>query len=158
MGYGSSPLHAASYYNHPLVVAELLKAGARSDIKNKFGMTAVEEYATDEIRELFFGMHLQTQDKQKTQYWNGYWTQNSKKGEMEISLVWDGSELRGNGKDEVGTFSLRGALLPDNSISFIKQYPSHQVLYKGQFYQTSMSGTWTIPDYDTGSFYLSRIS
>jgi ankyrin repeat protein len=53
MDCGSTPLHAASYYNRPEVVVELLQAGARFDIKNKFNLTAYEEAATEYIRNLF---------------------------------------------------------------------------------------------------------
>ena len=49
---GSTPLHAASYFGHTLIVGLLLECGAKTDIKNKFGHTAQEESASGEIRSL----------------------------------------------------------------------------------------------------------
>lgn len=50
---GSTSLHAASYYGHLEIVRLLLDKGAVSTIKNKFGLTALQEASTDEIRQLF---------------------------------------------------------------------------------------------------------
>ena len=49
---GSTPLHAASFFGHPLVVGLLLEFGARTDIKNKWQQTALEESHSTEITNL----------------------------------------------------------------------------------------------------------
>ena len=49
---GSTPLHAASFYGHPLVVSLLLEYGARTDIKNTWASTALEESDSTEITNL----------------------------------------------------------------------------------------------------------
>ena len=49
---GSTPLHGAAYFGHELVVGLLLQHGAKSDIKNKWGNTAIDESATAKIRNL----------------------------------------------------------------------------------------------------------
>ena len=49
---GSTPLHGAAYFGHALVVGLLLQHGARSDIKNKWGNSALDESATPAIRSL----------------------------------------------------------------------------------------------------------
>ena len=49
---GSTPLHAAAYFGQTLVVGLLLECGARFDIKNKWGNTALMESPSTEIRSL----------------------------------------------------------------------------------------------------------
>ena len=49
---GSTPLHGAAYFGHALVVGLLLQHGARSDIKNSWGNSALDESATAAIRSL----------------------------------------------------------------------------------------------------------
>jgi len=49
---GSRPLHDAAYYGHTLIVELLLQHGAKTDIKNQFGRTVLDESATPEIRSL----------------------------------------------------------------------------------------------------------
>ena len=51
-GDGSTPLHGAAYFGHELVVGLLLQHGAKSDIRNQWGNTAVDESATPRIRNL----------------------------------------------------------------------------------------------------------
>ena len=40
---GSTPLHAAAFFGHTLIVGLLLEYGAKIDIKNKWGHTALQE-------------------------------------------------------------------------------------------------------------------
>ena len=40
---GSTPLHAAAFYGHTLIVGLLLEYGAKIDIKNRWGRTALQE-------------------------------------------------------------------------------------------------------------------
>lgn len=49
---GSTPLHGAAFFGHELVVGLLLQHGAKSDIRNKWGNTAIDESATPSIRSL----------------------------------------------------------------------------------------------------------
>ena len=49
---GSTPLHGAAYFGHALVVGLLLQHGARIDIKNSWGNSALDESATPAIRNL----------------------------------------------------------------------------------------------------------
>ena len=49
---GSTPLHAAAYFGHERVIKLLLQYGARTDIVNKWGNTALHESASGRIMEL----------------------------------------------------------------------------------------------------------
>ena len=49
---GSTPLHAAAFFGHPLVVGLLLEYGARTDIKNRWQQTALEESQSTDITNL----------------------------------------------------------------------------------------------------------
>ena len=49
---GSTPLHGAAFFGHELVVGLLLQHGAKSDIRNKWGNTAIDESTTPSIRSL----------------------------------------------------------------------------------------------------------
>ena len=49
---GSTPLHGAAFFGHALVVGLLLQHRAKSDIKNKWGNSALDESATPTIRSL----------------------------------------------------------------------------------------------------------
>ena len=49
----STPLHAASYYGHKEIVRLLLEHGCDRHQINRYGMTAYQEAANDEIRQLF---------------------------------------------------------------------------------------------------------
>ena len=49
----STPLHAASYYGHKEIVQLLLQYGCDRSQINGYGLTAYEEAANEEIRQLF---------------------------------------------------------------------------------------------------------
>ena len=49
---GSTPLHGAAFFGHTLIVGLLLQHGARSDIRNNWGHTALDESATPKIKSL----------------------------------------------------------------------------------------------------------
>lgn len=49
----STPLHAASYYGHKEIVQLLLQYGCDRSQTNAYGLTAYEEAADEEIRQLF---------------------------------------------------------------------------------------------------------
>ena len=49
---GSTPLHGAAFFGHELIVGLLLQHGAKSDIRNKWGNTAIDESTTPSIRSL----------------------------------------------------------------------------------------------------------
>ena len=50
---GSTPLHAATYYNHTEIVQMLLERGCPRNTLNRFGNTAYEEAETSKMRDLF---------------------------------------------------------------------------------------------------------
>lgn len=52
-GVNSTPLHAASYYGHTEIVELLIEYGCDRSQTNSYGLTAFEEAANDEIRQLF---------------------------------------------------------------------------------------------------------
>ena len=47
---GSTPLHGAAYFGHAQVVRLLLQHGARTNLRNNWGNTSLDESATSEIR------------------------------------------------------------------------------------------------------------
>lgn len=47
---GSTPLHGAAFFGHNIVVGLLLEYGAKTDIKNRWESTALQEGATTEIK------------------------------------------------------------------------------------------------------------
>ena len=49
---GSTPLHGAAFFGQQLVVGLLLQNGAKSDLMNKWGNTALDESATVNIKSL----------------------------------------------------------------------------------------------------------
>ncbi len=49
----STPLHAASFYGHKEIVQLLIEYGCDRSQINGHGLTAYEEAANDEIRQLF---------------------------------------------------------------------------------------------------------
>jgi hypothetical protein len=49
----STPLHAAAFYGHKEIVQLLLEYGCDRSQTNNYGLTAYEEAANDEIRQLF---------------------------------------------------------------------------------------------------------
>ena len=49
---GSTPLHAAAFFGQSLVVGLLLEYGAQTDIKNKWGQTALQEGHSTDITNL----------------------------------------------------------------------------------------------------------
>ena len=54
---GSTPLHAAAFFGHPPVVELLFEYSARTDIKNAWSKTALEESATAEIMTMIENQH-----------------------------------------------------------------------------------------------------
>ena len=52
-GVNSTLLHAASYYGHTEIVKLLIEYGCDRSQTNSYGLTACEEAANDEIRQLF---------------------------------------------------------------------------------------------------------
>ncbi|CAF3150767.1 unnamed protein product [Rotaria sp. Silwood2] len=48
----STPLHAAAYHNHVSTVALLLNHGANTNIRNKYGSTALDDARSDAVKKL----------------------------------------------------------------------------------------------------------
>ena len=69
---GSTPLHAAAFFGHSLVVGLLLEYGAKTDIRNKWGSTAFDEghspgiksLITNAASDLFFSLKTTLMEQQ----------------------------------------------------------------------------------------------
>jgi ankyrin repeat protein len=69
----STPLHAASYYGHKEIVQLLIEHGCDRSQTNGYGLTAYEEAANDEIRQLFkrpmYGSDIRRFQDETTDNW-----------------------------------------------------------------------------------------
>jgi hypothetical protein len=88
----------------------------------------------------------ETDDRFPSGMWRGYFLQPQKPGEhaMELQLVFRGGTIRGEGRDWVGEFTIRGSYsTTDGKCSWIKQYlAKHMVAYKGYGEGRGIWGTW----------------
>jgi hypothetical protein len=95
---GSTCLHVACYRNHYSIVLILLICGYDRNIKNKYGLTPLEETTNDEIRELFTYDEDVLQSVSGTLYSSlkdDMFTPNNKfiMGHVSLEYVYDAKEM-----------------------------------------------------------------
>lgn len=81
--------------------------------------------------------------------WRGFWQQEGfgRQPMEEFTIAFKGRQIRGHGRDIVGTFTIRGECEPaTGAIAMIKHYLGrHTVRYQGApDGEGSILGTWTI--------------
>lgn len=90
--------------------------------------------------------------------WTGFFLQRELPGRhlMELHLTFRDGGLRGEGRDRVGDFVLRGRYdLADGKCSWVKHYVGrHDVFYRGYNEGKGIWGVWTIPPYHQGGFHI----
>lgn len=90
--------------------------------------------------------------------WTGFFLQREIPGrhQMELSLTFRDGTIRGEGRDRVGTFQIRGRYtLEDGKCHWSKHYVGrHSVSYAGYNEGKGIWGGWTIPPTWHGGFQI----
>lgn len=80
--------------------------------------------------------------------WRGFYVYpgNHNRHRMDLTLTFGGERLRGDGRDDIGIFVIRGSYSRETlDVNFVKTYPgSHDVYYKGCRDGKGIWGTWEI--------------
>jgi len=79
--------------------------------------------------------------------WKGIYKQDDEDHEMIIDhLNIFNNQVKGNGSDEVGDFTINGDWNPNGQVAFVKQYiGQHNVHYEGTYDGVRVQGQWKIP-------------
>jgi hypothetical protein len=91
--------------------------------------------------------------------WYGYYIDggNNSSELMLLNLKQNNTQITGSGTDNVGTFTIQGKLSADNSISFVKSYPTQSWTYNGWKEGRDIYGAWGNAGQPSGgTFLLSR--
>ena len=90
--------------------------------------------------------------------WEGFFDQDGTQTTMTIDnfhINHDGT-VNGDGKDDIGEFTISGTIGDANEVAFGKQYTgAHLVNYTGTLEGSKIAGNWEIPDSCVGTFELS---
>jgi hypothetical protein len=106
---------------------------------------------------------LETDPRFPSGPWTGFFLQRAIPGRhrMDLRLTFRGGEIRGEGRDWVGNFLIRGRYaLDDGRCHWVKRYVGkHDVHYRGFNEGKGIWGTWEIlielpPEYKTGGFHI----
>ena len=93
-----------------------------------------------------------------TGQWNGFYIEShqDKRGWMHQYLEFNDGELKGEGTDYVGPWTLHGKYdLSKNICQWIKFYVGkHEVTYAGTISETGITGVWDIRGSVTGPFHI----
>ena len=93
-----------------------------------------------------------------TGQWNGFYIEShqEQRGWMHQYLEFDDGELKGEGTDYVGPWTLQGKYdLSELKCVWIKSYVGkHDVTYRGMISKTGITGIWDIRELNTGSFHI----
>lgn len=76
--------------------------------------------------------------------WLGAWIQFGLRGHMRLRLTFSGGRLMGGGADRIGPFDVIGTYDADDTVAFIKSYPTHRIRYRGKWDGSMIFGTWQI--------------
>ncbi len=87
--------------------------------------------------------------------WTGFFVQQKFRGWMKIEMQIDSKTLSGKGRDDDGTFVMRGSHSSESgAVEIDKIYPNLYVDYHGRWDGEMISGTWELFDDDSGVFEL----
>lgn len=90
--------------------------------------------------------------------WDGHYEQQGELAPQRMTLEFADGVVRGDGVDQVGTFSLEGGygeVEGELRVGWIKTYDrGHSVLYRGRFTARGIEGTWRIEASWQGGFAL----
>jgi hypothetical protein len=90
--------------------------------------------------------------------WTGFYLQKERPGRqwMELDLNFVNGQIRGEGRDPIGNFIVRGLYtLEDGKCHWSKRYVGrHDVAYQGFNEGKGIWGTWEIPPYWKGGFHI----
>lgn len=78
--------------------------------------------------------------------WCGFWTQPTDSGfhRMELTLRFARGNVSGEGKDEIGPFTIAGRYqLASGQCSWEKRYPYHTIDYQGVAQTSTIAGRWS---------------
>ena len=93
-----------------------------------------------------------------TGQWNGFYIEShqEQRGWMHQYLEFNDGELKGEGTDYVGPWTLQGKYdLSELKCVWIKSYVGkHDVTYRGTISKTGITGIWDIRESLTGSFHI----
>ena len=93
-----------------------------------------------------------------TGQWNGFYIEShqERRGWMHQYLEFNDGELKGEGTDYVGPWTLQGKYdLSSLKCVWVKSYVGkHDVTYRGTINKTGITGVWDIRESITGSFHI----
>lgn len=93
-----------------------------------------------------------------TGQWNGFYTESCREGRgwMHQYLEFNDGELKGEGTDYVGPWTLQGRYdLDSRKCKWVKSYVNkHNVNYVGTIGDTGITGVWDIRGSNTGPFHI----
>jgi len=106
---------------------------------------------------------LETDPRFPSGPWTGFFLQKARPGKhkMELRLTFKNGELRGEGRDRVGKFTVRGRYdVADGRCRWTKRYlGKHDVYYQGFNEGKGIWGVWeipseTLPAFNRGGFHI----
>jgi hypothetical protein len=88
--------------------------------------------------------------------WRGFYTYGSPtdRHRMDLRLEFANGSIRGDGIDDIGTFTIRGGYDDSLTCHWTKTYATHAVFYQGPFDMGSIYGVWEIPPFSRGGFRI----
>ena len=100
-------------------------------------------WALEELRGSF---HMSRANKT----WRGQYHDENGEHEMVIDhLNIFNNQVKGNGRDDVGEFTINGDWSPNGQVAFVKQYiGQHNVHYEGTYDGVRVQGQWKIPQFN----------
>ena len=73
----------------------------------------------------------------------------------ELVLNFSGGRVDGSGLDVVGPFTFDGTYYINGTVTLVKRYPHHTVMYQGRYDgEGTVHGEWSIGTYARGKFAL----
>lgn len=96
--------------------------------------------------------------------WSGFYLEahRPRKGWMHLHLLFENGQMKGEGTDYVGPWTLEGNYHAHDTVNqgavhcrWIKTYVGrHRVIYEGNYGQEGIVGQWRIPNTNTGNFQI----
>lgn len=98
---------------------------------------------------------VESDDRFPSGLWKGYYQQHGK-NTMELTLTFRRGEMRGDGRDGIGPFLIRGRYeLSSGKCHWHKQYlGAHDVYYEGFNEGKGIWGVWDLRGWGRGGFHI----